>query len=137
MISLVYFSSAAPDAVAHELDTILAVSRRNNTPAGVTGLLCHLDGSYLQFLEGEETAVATTFARIAGDPRHRDLLEVHRAPIVARAFPDWSMGLVKSGDLDPAHTAFCRNLRAIEIAAEAEHQAVLRGFLYTFRSWLR
>nr|QQZ51135.1 BLUF domain-containing protein [Phenylobacterium glaciei] len=42
-------------ACAHpsELDAILAASHRNNRRCGVTGMLCHYEGSFLQFLEGE------------------------------------------------------------------------------------
>ena len=78
-----------------------------------------------------------TYARIGRDPRHGDILKVHDAPIVSRAFGDWSMGLVNARDVDAAHKAFCRNLRAVEIAATAEHREALTGLLTVFRSWLR
>lgn len=137
MISLAYFSSASDEPGARDLDAILEVSRRNNTAAGVTGLLCHYDGSFLQFLEGDEGPVRATFDRIALDPRHSGILKVHDEPIVARAFADWSMGLVKAADVDAGHKAFLRSLREIEIPAEAEHRAELEGFLAAFRAWLR
>lgn len=137
MISLAYFSSAAGSLEPAEIDTILAVSRRNNTAAGVTGLLCHFDGSFLQFLEGDEAPVRATFDRIAMDARHHNILKVHDAPIATRAFGDWSMGLVNARDVDAAHQAFCRNLREVEIAATAEHRAALSGLLTVFRAWMR
>ena len=137
MISLAYFSSAADEPGARDLDAILAISRRNNVAAGVTGLLCHHDGSFLQFLEGEEASVRATFDRIARDRRHRDILKVREASVVSRAFPDWSMGLVHAADLNAAHAALARSLRDIEIPAAAEHRAELEGLLDTFRAWLR
>ena len=137
MISLGYFSTATSRLGAAELDAILAVSQRNNRASNVTGLLCHIDGSFLQFLEGEEGSVRETFARITRDPRHRHILQVHDAEITARAFGDWSMGIVNAKDVDAAHQAFCRNLRNVEISATAQHRAALEGLLAVFRAWLR
>lgn len=134
MKSLAYFSSVSGEV---DLDEILAVSRRNNSAVGVTGLLCHLDGSFLQFLEGDDDAVQTTFARIARDPRHRSLLKVHEASIQSRSFGDWSMGLVNPRQVDPAHQLLCRNLREVEIGASAEHRGAMMGFLQAFKAWLR
>lgn len=137
MISLAYFSTATPGHGEADIGPILEVSRRNNGAAGVTGLLCHIDGSFLQFLEGDETAVRTTFDRIARDERHRDLVKVHDAVISGRAFGEWSMGLVNARETDAAHRALCRNLREVEISAGAEHRATLEGLLSVFRAWLR
>lgn len=137
MLSLVYFSTAVGPPDPAVLSEILDVSRRNNRAAGVTGLLCHLDGSYLQFLEGPDAAVQATFARIGRDPRHRDLLKVHDAAIGSRAFGDWDMGLVRADDVDAAHAALCQSLRDIRIPAAAEHRASLEGFLSAFRAWIR
>ncbi len=136
LISLAYFSSASGHG-ASDLDPILAISRRNNAAAGVTGLLCHVDGSFLQFLEGEDGAVRATFDRIAVDPRHRDIVKVYDATIQTRAFGDWSMGVVNAHNVDAAHQAFCRNLREVEIHADAEHRKALEGILHVFRAWLR
>ncbi|PZQ55186.1 MAG: hypothetical protein DI570_22320 [Phenylobacterium zucineum] len=137
MISLAYFSSATPGHGQPDLVPILAASRRNNSAAGVTGLLCHIDGSFLQFLEGDDDAVRATFERISHDPRHRDLVKVHDAPIAGRAFGEWSMGLVNPKEVDTAHQVFCRSLRHVEISASSEHRATLEGLLSVFRAWLR
>lgn len=137
MISVVYFSSAAAPMRAGDLDAILDVSQENNAAAGVTGLLCHYDGSFLQFLEGEAPAVQRTFDRIAQDVRHHAILKVHEAPIQTRAFAHWSMGLVHAGVDDQAGGAFRQNLRDIQIPPQAEQRAALEGFLNAFRAWMR
>ena len=137
MISLAYFSTATPGHGEADLGPILEVSRRNNSGAGVTGLLCHIDGSFLQFLEGEEAPVRETFERISRDPRHRDIVKVHEEGVTTRAFGEWSMGLVNAKEVDAAHHAFCQNLWQVEISAGAEHRAKLEGLLSVFRSWLR
>lgn len=137
MICLAYLSSATVPIEAATLSDILAVSQRNNSRQGVTGLLCHHDGSFLQFLEGEEPDVAATFARIQGDPRHRGMIEVFCGPISERAFGDWSMGVARLDKMGEAERAFCTSLRTVELAAGAEHRAALEPFLDTFRAWLR
>lgn len=137
VLSLAYFSNATPSAVELELSSILSVSQRNNSAVGVTGLLCHIDGSFLQFLEGEEVVVRETFARISRDARHAGLIKVHDAEITRRAFGEWSMGLVNLDEVDAQHQAFCQGLRAVEIAPNAEHREAFEGLLKVFRAWLR
>ncbi len=137
MISLAYFSSATAPMTSADLNAMIERARRNNTEKGVTGMLCHHDGSFLQFLEGPENAVDETFARIRRDSRHRQVLEVHRRPIDHRAFADWSMAVVKVGDVSPEHQAFSKSLREVEIPADAGHRAEIDGFLQSFKAWLR
>lgn len=120
-----------------ELETILEISRRNNVRDGLTGMLCHYDGSFLQFLEGEAAAVTAAFERIRRDGRHTGLIEVDRRRIEERAFPDWSMALAKVQDLSPEQRAFCRGLRQVEIAADARHRHAIEPFLEAFRTWMR
>lgn len=136
MICLAYLSSAAVPLDSAELSDVLAVSQRNNARDRVTGLLCHYDGSFLQFLEGGADDVNRTFSRICADPRHRGMIEVYRKPIGARAFGDWSMGVVKPERMDAAQQAFCTGLREVEIAA-AGHREALEPFLDSFRAWIR
>lgn len=89
--TLVYVSSAAHSLDDDGLEAILTSARRNNLRSGVTGLLLHYDGNFLQALEGESGNVARTFARIEADTRHRGLLTLHRGPIERRGFAQWSM----------------------------------------------
>jgi hypothetical protein len=137
MISLAYFSSAALPMAPDELGGLLEQARAKNSRLEVTGLLCHYDGSFLQFLEGPEETIDPLFDRIARDPRHISVLTVHRATVSSRAFPDWSMGLVAPREVSVAQQALARSLRQIEIAPDAENRAALAGLLGTFRSWLR
>lgn len=91
MFQLAYISSSPTPVDRALLDTILAVSRRNNARVGVTGLLVSGGRRFLQVLEGPEQAVLTTYARIQADDRHRALVMLSAKPIERRAFGDWSM----------------------------------------------
>lgn len=134
---MAYLSSATEPPTGDVLDSILAASRRNNAARGVTGMLCHYDGSFLQFLEGAEDDVEAVFGVIAMDQRHRGLVRLYTRKIAERLFPDWSMALARPGDLDPEQQAFSKGLRDLEVAATPAHSQLVEPFLNSFRAWLR
>jgi Sensors of blue-light using FAD len=73
------------------LNAILIEARRSNPRHEITGaLICRAD-IYLQLLEGPETAVDSTFARIARDDRHLEVKVLYRMPAENRLFPEWAM----------------------------------------------
>ncbi len=92
LFHLIYLSSSTKTFSEKDLLALLETSRRNNEPAGITGLLLYRDGNFIQALEGEEPVVTATHARIAQDPRHHGLITLLKEPIAKRAFGDWSMG---------------------------------------------
>jgi hypothetical protein len=94
MISLTYLSSATRHLDQVELEEILEQSRRNNTAAGLSGMLLYADEHFIQTLEGEESVVDTAFERIRGDTRHRNVIVALREQVAERTFSDWSMGFV-------------------------------------------
>jgi len=79
------------DASDQIVSEILAISRRNNATAGVTGLLLYDGKRFLQALEGSEAAVSTTYERIKLDTRHRGIVLLSSKVVEARSFGDWSM----------------------------------------------
>lgn len=95
---LVYASSAVAPFSSQELVELLAVSRRNNERVGVTGMLLHHDGNFIQVLEGEQSAVEQVFARVAADPRHRGVQRLFSEQREARDFRDWSMAFRNLSD---------------------------------------
>ena len=92
LLSVVYVSDATVEFSEMDLALLLAVSRTNNEPHRVTGLLLFEDGRFLQSLEGPERAVRATLGRIAADPRHTDVRLLEETPIAERRFGSWSMG---------------------------------------------
>lgn len=74
-----------------DLDVILQQSRHNNAVDGITGLLWSDGGHFLQVLEGPADSVATVYARIAADPRHRDIRILSDRTVETREFGYWSM----------------------------------------------
>ncbi len=89
---IIYCSQATYDFSSDELVALLEVSRRNNESVGLSGMLLYSSQSFLQVLEGEPTALAATYGRIAADDRHSSLRLLLEAEVTAPLFPDWTMG---------------------------------------------
>lgn len=90
-MSVLYVSSATRPFPPEELAELLRVSRQKNHGLGVTGMLLHKEGNFMQVLEGDESAVRELFGRIDRDPRHRGVIVLRRTPIEQREFGEWSM----------------------------------------------
>jgi hypothetical protein len=101
LITLVYVSFATNPLNDEELKKILAVARKNNQEAGITGMLLYRDGFFMQVLEGDEAVVNAKYNRIAEDPRHRGVMKVYSHPIEERSFSKWSMGFNTLRDSAP------------------------------------
>lgn len=130
MRQLLYISSQAPGAAAG-LDRILAASRRNNLAAGVTGLLYAEGRRFLQVLEGEEAAVAETFARIRRDPGHRAVVVLSDRDVDAREFGEWAMA--HPGDTEGAE-AFDARLDRLLAGASGSVRGTFRGLVAARRA---
>ena len=89
---LVYTSVATAPFSPDALRTLLNRARANNTAAGVSGMLLHVDGTFLQVLEGSDDTVHKLYTDIGKDPRHNRVLMLLTREIGERNFPDWSMG---------------------------------------------
>lgn len=94
VLQLVYISAASKPIDPPQLAELLARARRKNMALGVTGVLVHDGGSFLQVLEGAETVVETLFRVIESDPRHRRVIVLGRQLVAQPAFGNWQMGFV-------------------------------------------
>ena len=134
--SLFYVSSAARSLDADALEAILTTARRNNLRNGITGILLHHEGNFVQVLEGESGNVARTFARIAADPRHRGLLTLHRGAIARRGFAQWSMAYRRHAAAGPeGFVAFAEE--ALAAAAGPDLDRIVATLLDVFDSATR
>lgn len=97
MLQIVYISTARTPLSEAELQSVLAISRRNNEAAGISGLLISGGRRFLQALEGPEEAVAAAFDRIEADPRHFAVVVLSKKHVETREFGDWAMGFEAGG----------------------------------------
>jgi hypothetical protein len=84
------------------LDSILEQSRANNSPQGITGILCFNDDLFIQVLEGGRDEVCDTYNKIVRDDRHRDVRILTYDEISERRFGGWTMGQVNIAKINPS-----------------------------------
>ena len=70
---------------------LLTQARTHNQQHAITGVLLHQDGRFVQFLEGDASAVQALYARIEQDSRHHHVVLVHQQIGPSRFFADWAM----------------------------------------------
>ena len=91
LISLAYFSQSWRPFDNNALRLLLKRARGRNINRGITGMLLHSRGCFLQILEGSYSSVSETITRIERDPRHHHLCRLAARPIKRREFSEWSM----------------------------------------------
>ncbi len=92
MHQLLYVSQAARNIPASDLDDILVIGRANNMARNLSGILIHIDGGFLQIIEGARDSVMQVYGRIAEDSRHTHSRVLVDRGVAARSFPGWALG---------------------------------------------
>ncbi|ROS48105.1 BLUF domain-containing protein [Frigoribacterium sp. PhB24] len=92
MLSTVYVSRSSYPFTDDDLANLLMTSRSNNARLGITGMLLHREGRFIQVLEGPDEAVRARLAVIARDPRHTAVHTIVDERVEDRLFPAWTMG---------------------------------------------
>jgi len=95
---IVYSSTARKLLSTYELETQLKQYRYSNQLSGITGILMHLNGSFLQCIEGEKEALSSLYAKIQLDDRHTNVRTLLQAPIKEKLFESWYMGYYEYGE---------------------------------------
>ena len=111
MIRILYASQSIRDITDQQVHDILISSRRNNPVLGITGVLIHGGGLFMQVLEGPEQSTLRQYVRILDDRRHGDCKIIHITPTDDRIFKKWSMGVIKCDPLQFQHIARLRRHR--------------------------
>jgi len=94
LIQLLYLSKSAPGIGTGHLADILATATHRNRAQGITGVLCHKSGYFMQLLEGEEVHVLELYLKIIRDPRHSDPIIISISTATEQFFSGWAMGSV-------------------------------------------
>jgi hypothetical protein len=120
---VIYSSAAVAPFGEAELTQLLAIARTNNERIGVTGMLLYHEGSFLQVLEGEASAVDAVFQRIGKDKRHHRVVPLLRRETDERHFESWRMGFASLKSLPQGLPGYSDYLRLRGEAAEAGNAA--------------
>lgn len=102
LVRLLYASRPSTPLSTMVLDSILEQSRANNSPQGITGILCFNDDLFIQVLEGGRDEVCDTYNKIVSDDRHRDVRILTYDEISERLFGGWTMGPVNIAKINPS-----------------------------------
>ncbi|MEN9771006.1 MAG: hypothetical protein RLZZ180_2636 [Pseudomonadota bacterium] len=100
LVRLIYASRAADPQSGEATEAILARSRSHNPACGITGILCHGGGVFLQALEGGRAPINELYGHILRDPRHKDVVLLNYQEISERSFGGWTMGHVNLAKLN-------------------------------------
>lgn len=136
-----YISAASYDFTDHQLKDLLLKSRQSNKYKGVTGMLIHYDGNFIQYIEGEKYAVADLFETIKSDTRHRSVYKIISGITRERKFKRWSMAFEKLGIRDaqkiPGFKPFNSETLLEEFPANENHPGIilLRSFMGQTRKY--
>lgn len=101
LVRLIYASRVGETFGDADLAAVLRQSRQHNPANGITGLLCHADGVFIQVLEGGRDAVNALYNRVVADPRHRDVTLLAYTEVAERRFAGWTMGQVNLQRMNP------------------------------------
>ena len=91
MYRIIYLSSAVDAVDDIELEKILVKSETYNSTNNISGILLHIDGDFIQVLEGEKENVSLIFDKIKTDKRHKGLITVYEGEFAKRQFENWSI----------------------------------------------
>ena len=92
LYQIIYASAATRPIEDAELLAMLKLAREKNKQLGITGMLLHCDGSFIQALEGPKDQVMNMLGAIRQDSRHSRIAVLFEGPIKNRSFSQWSMG---------------------------------------------
>jgi len=90
---IAYVSEMHGSCDSEELAHLMACARRNNVRDGITGILLTGRSGFIQVFEGPPGAVVSLFDRLENDPRHANIVLLHRGDSHIRVFPDTPMCL--------------------------------------------
>ena len=87
----VIYVSKKTDSSSDSLTDIYDISQKNNSESGISGCLLIGSDSYLQLLEGPDSAVEKLYSRIKMDSRHKKVKKLFEQHIEEKLFSAWSM----------------------------------------------
>ncbi|MDP1664175.1 MAG: BLUF domain-containing protein [Methylobacter sp.] len=130
MIRLLYFSQSTDVISDEQVRNIMESSRRNNPAIGITGVLVHGGGLFMQVLEGPEQAALRMYVKILDDQRHKNSQIIYITPTDKRIFVGWSMGVIARNDaVEFEQIMELRSQRRKEVVQSKVFTDAMRGFL--------
>lgn len=86
MHTLIYSSGVEPYLGDIDISSLLYAARLSNAEHKITGVLLHINGKFIQVLEGEEAPVKKLYEIICRDRRHKNMKVLLEKDIDERQF---------------------------------------------------
>jgi hypothetical protein len=99
MRSIVFFSTAVAPMSQDEIVALGEECAENDSHVGITGMLLHKNGDFLQVIEGPRAVIRDMFARISADPRHTNICKISDRIITCREFAGKTVGFMNLDEL--------------------------------------
>ena len=114
----VIYVSEKTDTSSDSLTDIYDISQKNNSESGISGCLLIGSNSYLQLLEGPDSAVENLYSKIKLDRRHKKVKKLFEQHIDEKLFSSWSMKFTPFNNLEWGNKEFdAGNFQNINAAA--------------------
>ena len=81
-----------------ELTSLLKSSRKYNAENDITGMLVHISGSFVHYMEGPVEHIDRIYSKIQRDPRNTDVVLIAEGVYYKRFFDSWGMTFKKLND---------------------------------------
>ncbi len=102
----VIYVSEKTDTSSHSLTDIYDISQKNNSESGISGCLLIGSNSYLQLLEGPESAVENLYSKIKMDSRHKKVKKLFEQHVEEKLFSAWSMKFAPFNNIEWSNKEF-------------------------------
>ena len=105
-IKQVIYVSEKTDTSSDSLTNIYDISQKNNLQSGISGCLLIGSNSYLQLLEGPDSAVENLYSKIKMDSRHKKVKKLFEQHIEEKLFSSWSMKFAPFNNIEWGNEEF-------------------------------
>ena len=102
----VIYVSQKTDTKSDSLTDIYDISQKNNSERGISGCLLIGSNSYLQLLEGPDSAVENLYSKIKVDSRHKKVKKIFEQHIEEKLFSSWSMKFAPFNNIEWGNKEF-------------------------------
>lgn len=140
LVQLGYMSKSTSLMSDQQLDHLLNKARASNKKNNITGMLLYADGSFLQVIEGNASAIKDVFAIIQKDSKHKDIKVLFEDNIAARHFSEWSMGFRRlSPERDipriPGMNSYLESAQSLDdyLTSQSQSSTLLRNIFMYFK----
>ena len=102
----VIYVSEKTDTSSNSLTDIYDISQKNNLESKISGCLLIGSNSYLQLLEGPDSAVENLYSKIKMDSRHKKVKKLFEQHIEEKSFSSWSMKFAPFNNIEWGNEEF-------------------------------